>query len=111
MLTLVSAQSGGFLSGFRTGAPVYIDATTRDALPDDAVATAVPSSELVMGRDTSSLPMLALLLGLLAALVMAVSVARRRFGAVLVWLVATPVVIGLAWSVTDQVMRLLPNLM
>jgi hypothetical protein len=29
----------------------------------------------------------------------------------LVWLVATPVTIALAWAVTDQVMRLLPNLM
>ena len=52
-----------------------------------------------------------LLLAFLAGLGLAVSVARRRFHAALVWLVAAPVAIALAWAVTDQVMSLLPNLM
>jgi sortase A len=111
LMTLVTADSSGFLSGLRSSSAVYVDATTDKALPDGPVAAAVPSSELVMARDTSSLPILTLLLAVLAGVVFAISAARRNFRAVLVWLVATPVVIALAWSVTDQVTRLLPNLM
>jgi len=36
--------------------------------------------------------------------------ARQRYSAVLVWVVASPVAIALAWQTTDVVMRLLPNL-
>jgi sortase A len=111
LLTLVTADSSGFLSALRASSPVYVDAETVKALPDGPVAGAVPSSELVMARDTSSLPTLALLLAVLAGVVLAISVARRNFPAVLVWLVSTPVVIALAWAGTDQVTRLLPNLM
>ena len=64
-----------------------------------------------MQHDNRALPLLALLLAFVAALVLAVSVARRHIRGALVWLVATPVAIALAWAVTDQVMRLLPNLM
>lgn len=111
LLTLVTADSSGFLSSLRSSSAVYVDATTTKALPAGPEAAAVPSSELVMARDTSSLPVLTLLLAVLAGVVFAISASRRRFRAVLVWLVATPVVIALAWSVTDQVTRLLPNLM
>jgi len=110
-LVLASAQSSGFLSALRPQSAIYVDADTKNALPDGAVAAAVPTSEGIMARDSGALPMLVLLLAGLAALVLAVSIARRRFPAALVWLVATPVAVALAWSVTDQVMRLLPNLM
>lgn len=111
LLTLVTADSHGFLSALRASSAVYVDATTDKALADGPVAVAVPPSELVMARDTSSLPTLTLLLAVLTGLVLAVSIARRHFRASLVWLVSTPVVIALAWAVTDQVTRLLPNLM
>ena len=45
------------------------------------------------------------LLALVAGLVLAVSASRRRLPDALVWLVAAPVAIALAWAVTDQVMR------
>lgn len=111
MLTLVTAKGNGFLAFLRASTPVYVDAVTYKAQPDGPVAGVVPSSELMMARDTSSLPMLTLLLAVLGGVVLAISVARREFRAVLVWLVSTPVVIALAWAVTDQVTRLLPNLM
>jgi sortase A len=111
LLTLVTADGHGFLSALRASSPVYVDLTTDKALPDGPVASAVPSSELVMARDTSSLPILTLLLALLTGLVLAITAARRHFRAALVWLVSTPVVIALAWAATDQVTRLLPNLM
>jgi sortase A len=111
LMTLVTADSTGFLSSLRSSSAVYVDAITDKALSDGPVAGAVPASELVMATDTSSLPVLALLLAVLAGAVFAISASRRHFRAALVWLVATPVVIALAWSVTDQVTRLLPNLM
>lgn len=110
-LTLVTAQGSGFIGAVRPGSAVYVDATTQQATPAGVVAAAVPSSEQVMGRDSGALPLLVLLLAVLAGLVLAVSVARRHVRAVLVWTCATPVAIALAWAVTDQVMRLLPNLM
>jgi sortase A len=111
LLTLVTADSHGFLSALRASSPVYVDLTTDKALPDGPVASAVPASELVMARDTSSLPILTLLLAVLTGLVFAITAARRHFRAALVWLVSMPVGIALAWAVTDQVTRLLPNLM
>lgn len=63
-----------------------------------------------MSADTAALPMLALVLGLLAALALAVTAARQRFSGALVWVVASPVAIALSWFTTDVVMRLLPNL-
>ncbi|HVW80623.1 MAG TPA: sortase [Mycobacteriales bacterium] len=111
LLTLATADGHGFLSALRASSAVYVDATTDKALTDGPVASAVPASELVMARDTSALPVITLLLALLTGLVLAISVARRHFRSALVWLVSTPVVIALAWAVTDQVTRLLPNLM
>jgi len=110
-LTLVTAESAGHLAALRPRDVVYVDATAEKATGTGVVVAAVPSSELPMGRDTSGLPTLALLLGLLVALVFGVGVARRHFRGVLVWSFATPAALALAWEVTEQVMRLLPNLM
>lgn len=110
-LVLVSAQGSGLLSALRPRAAVYVDADTTTALPAGPVAQAIPPAEQILHADTSAMPVLVLLLAFLVGLVFAVSIARRHFSAARVWLVATPVAIALAWSVTDQVMRLLPNLM
>ena len=48
-------------------------------------------------------------LALLLAATLGVVVARQRWSAPLVWIVALPVAVALAWSTTDVVMRLLPN--
>ncbi len=110
-LTLVTAEGSGPLKALKSSSVVYVDASTEKATPAGVFAAAVPDAEKPMGRDTGALPVLVVLLGLLAFVAFAITVVRRRFAAVLVWVVATPVVIALAWSVTDQVMRLLPNLM
>ena len=110
-LILATADSSGALSRLHPTDVVYVDADTSKAYPSGPVYPAVPDSEKAMQHDTSALPLLVLLLAFVAGLVLAVSVARRRFRDALVWLVAAPVAIALAWAVTDQVMRLLPNLM
>ncbi|MGC4110276.1 MAG: sortase [Nocardioides sp.] len=110
-LILATADGSGFLSSLRARDVVYVDADTHKAFPSGPVYPAVPNAEKTMQHDPAAWPLLVLLLAFLAALVLAVSIARRHVRATLVWLVATPVAIALAWGVTDQVMRLLPNLM
>ena len=111
-LTLVSAVGRpGVLGGLQPTEAVYVDATTKKATPAGYVGGAVPAAEQVMGRDVSALPTLVLLLAALVAAVLAISVARRRFPLALVWVFAVPTVMALAWATTDQVVRLLPNLM
>ena len=110
-LILATADSTSLSARLHPRDVVYVDADTTKAFPSGPVYPAVPSAEKAMQQDTSALPLLVLLLALVAALVLAVSVARRHLRDALVWLVAAPVAIALAWAVTDQVMRLLPNLM
>jgi sortase A len=110
-LILASADGSGFLSVLRPRDVVYVDADTSTAYPAGPVYPSVPDAEKAMQHDTSALPLLVLLLAFLAGLVLAVSIARRYVRTALVWLVSAPAAIALAWAVTDQVMRLLPNLM
>lgn len=111
-LTLVTAQGQGRLGALRPGETVYVDATAAQAMPVPAGRpTAIPEAEKPMAGDTSALPMLALALAALGALTLGIVTARQRWSGALVWVIATPVVIALAWFSTDTVMRLLPNLM
>jgi len=111
-LTLVSAEGEGSLAGLRPGEVVYVDAEAPEAFPAPAATpVTVPDSERPMADDrATALPLLVLWLALLLGLTLAVVAARQRWSAVLVWVVATPVAIALAWQSTDVVMRLLPNL-
>jgi len=109
-LTLVSAEGSGNLSALTPRSAVYVDAETAKATPAGVVAP-ISAAEQPLARDTDALPLLVLVLALLAAAVLAISAARRHFRAALVWTVAAPVVVALAWAITDQVTRLLPNLM
>lgn len=109
-LTLVSASGNGFLSALRPRDAIYVDALAEKGTGAGYVATASPADR-AMSRDPSGLPLLALFMALLIGLVLAVSVARRHVRTSLVWLVAAPVAIALAWVTTDQVAALLPNLM
>jgi sortase A len=110
-LILATSDGSGSLSVLRPRDVVYVDADTSHAFPSGPVYPSVPDSEKAMQHDPSAWPLLVLLLAFLAALVLVVSIARRHLQATLVWLMAAPVAIALAWAVTDQVMRLLPNLM
>ena len=113
-LVLVSGDSSGSrLPSLSPGGVVYVDAEADEAFDTPAgLPRVVPDSEQVMGTESGAvLPLLTLCLALLLALTFGVIAARQRFGAALVWVVATPVVIAVAWVTTDVVMRLLPNLM
>lgn len=113
-LVLVSGEaSGARLPSLSTGRAVYVDAEAEKAFDTPAgLPRAVPDPEQAMGAESGAvMPLLTLCLGLLLALTLGVIAARQRFGAALVWVVTTPVVIAVAWLTTDVVMRLLPNLM
>lgn len=111
-ITLVSAQAHGRLAALQGSEAIFVDATAKKGFDFPAGRPlAVPASEKAMANDPGALPMLALVLGLLVALTYAVIQARRFLSTTLVWVMASPVAVALAWFTTDQVMRLLPNLL
>ncbi|MGE9807955.1 MULTISPECIES: sortase domain-containing protein [unclassified Janibacter] len=114
-LTLVSAESEvtGRLAAVAPESVVYVDADlTGEAFEaPGGRAASVPASERAMAADGSALPLLSLLLGILVVLAFAVVTLSRRMSTALVWVLATPLAITLAWLVTETAMRLLPNLM
>jgi sortase A len=110
-LTMVTAEGSGRLGAISPDSVVYIDADAKKAFPaPPGRPTAVPESEKAMAADKGALPLLALCLALLLALTLGVVAARQRWSTVLVWVIASPLVIALSWVSTDVVMRLLPNL-
>lgn len=110
-LTLVTAEGSGRLAALTPSSVLYVDADApKGFVPPAGLPSTVPDAELVMERDTGAFPLLALHLALLLAVALGVVAARQRWSAALVWVVATPVALALAWATTDVVMRLLPNL-
>jgi len=111
-LTLETAEGDGRLAALTPNEVLYVDADApKGFIPPSGLPTAVPTPELLMERDTGAFPLLALHLALLLAAALGVVAARQRWSAALVWVVAAPVALALAWSTTDVVMRLLPNVM
>lgn len=111
-MTLVSAEGEGRYAVLSPGDVVYVDAEAPEAWGAPAGRpAAVPDAERPMQDDRdSALPLLTLCLALLLALTLATVAARQRYSALLVWVIAAPVAVALAWQTTDVVMRLLPNL-
>ena len=111
-LTLQTAEGEGRLAALTAGDVLYVDADApKGFVPPAGLPDTVPDSEQVMARDTGAFPLLALHLALLLAVTVGVVIARQRWSAALVWVIAAPVALALAWSTTDVVMRLLPNVM
>lgn len=110
-LTLVTAYGTTRFGALVPDGAVYVDADAKKGYAAPAGRpVAVPDSEKAMAWEPGAVPLLALCLALLLALTLGVIAARQRWSAVLVWVVAAPLVIALAWATTDVVMRLLPNL-
>jgi sortase A len=111
-LVLATAEGEGRLSGLTPGEAVYVDAEATDAFPAPAGRpAAIPDSEQLMATESQVLPLLAVCLAALVVLTLAIISARQRWSAALVWIVASPVVIAMAWATTDVLVRLLPNVM
>ena len=111
-LTLVTAEGSGRLAALTPSSVLYVDADApKGFVPPSGLPRSVPDSELALHRDPSAYPLLALHLALLLAVTLGVVAARQRWSAAAVWVVAAPLALALAWSTTDVVMRLLPNVM
>lgn len=109
-LVLVTAEGSGPLAALSPDSVVYVDADAEKGfLPPSGLPATVPDAEQVMHSDRGALPLLVLHLVLLLAVTLGVVTARQRWSARLVWVVGTPVAIALAWSTTDVLVRLLPN--
>jgi sortase A len=109
-LILATAEGSGPLAALSPGSVLYVDADApRGFIPPSGLPATVPDPEQIMHSDHGAFPLLALHLALLLAATLGVVVARQRWSAPLVWIVAAPVAVALAWSATDVVMRLLPN--
>lgn len=108
-ITMVTSD-GQALSPSRV---VYVDAEIvgRAFAAPVGRLNAVGPSETAMATDTSVMPVLALSLGALVLVVVGAIVAKQRFGAMRTWIIATPVVLALAWLSSDLAMHLLPNLL
>lgn len=111
-LTLVTAEGHGILSAVTPASAVYVDATLQgEAVVGPAGRpAAVPEAEKALKIDLSVLPMLALSLQALLLAAVGVVVLRRRLPMRVLWVLAAPVLIALAWWTTDVVVQLLPNL-
>jgi sortase A len=109
-LVLGTAEGSGPLAALSPGSVLYVDADApKGYIPPSGLPATVPDPEQIMHSDHGAFPLLALHLALLLAATLGVVVARQRWSAPLVWIVAAPVAVALAWSATDVVMRLLPN--
>ena len=111
-LVLATAEGQGRLAGLTPGEAVYVDAEADDAFPaPPGRPAAIPESEQLMASEVTVLPLLATCLAALVLATLLIVSARQRWSAVLVWVLASPVVIALAWVTTDVLVRLLPNVM
>lgn len=112
-LTLVTSDGGGWRTGWAANRAVYVDAELQgSAFPTPGGRPAsVPESEQALRHDPAALYPLVLWLPLLGVVAVAVTWMRHRWGGWQTWLVAVPVVLAVLWAVTQDAVRLLPNLL
>jgi sortase A len=106
---LLETSTGSALAPTRT---VFVDATLLSKVVDTPPGRlfGVPPSELALGTDTSGLVTLVLWLQALVIAVALVVWARSRWGTRQSWLLGVPVLLGVLWAATGDVMLVLPNL-
>ncbi|WP_407344675.1 sortase domain-bontaining protein [Pengzhenrongella phosphoraccumulans] len=111
-LTLVTAEGEGVLAAVTPTSAVYVDATLQGAAVVGPAGRpgAVPESEKALQGDLSVLPMLALALQALLLSAVGIVLVRRRLPMRVLWVLAAPVLVALAWWTTDVLVQLLPNL-
>jgi sortase A len=112
-LTLVTADGGGWRSGWAANHVVYVDAELqgRPYPAPGGRPLAVPKAELALNPDTNALFPLVLWLPLLGIAVLFVVWVAQRWSAWQTWLIGLPVLLACLWGTTEAAVRLLPNLL
>lgn len=111
-LTLTTTAGSGWRG---LGVPdryLYVDATLigKPKATPAGMPTAIPESQQPMHGDPGALIALVFWLQLLLLVILALIWVRSRWGARLTWLIGAPVMLGLAWVVSEVAFQLLPNL-
>jgi sortase A len=113
LLTLATSTGSGFWGHFAPSHVVYVDALlqgTPVATPSGR-PVAVPIAELPGRSDPGAWPYLIFWLqGLIVSGVASVW-AWLRWGRWQTWLVAAPILLGVMWGISEEAMRLIPNLL
>lgn len=111
LLTLVTSAGSGWLGRLAPSHLVYVDA----ALQGKAVTappgrpTAVPSAEIQGHSDPDGWPFVVFWLQALLVASVALVWLWSRWGPWQTWMVGAPVLFGILWGTSFEVMRLLPN--
>jgi sortase A len=120
VLTLMTSAGSGAFGSLAPGHVVYVDATLQGATapaptsPSGQLLSrpiAVPTSELPGHNDPSGWPFVVFWLQALIVAAVAAVWSWMRWGRWQTWLVATPILLGVMWGLSEQAMRLLPNLL
>jgi sortase A len=111
-LTLTTTAGSGWRS---LGAPdryLFVDATLvgKPAATPAGMPTAIPANQRPMQGDPGALIALVFWLQLLLLVVLALIWVRSRWGARLTWLIGAPLMLAMAWVVSEVAFQLLPNL-
>lgn len=112
-ITMVTSEGKGSLGALSPSEVVYVDAELvgKAFTPPGGRPNTVSKTEVAMAGDKTVMPSLALSLGALALVTVAAIWSRQRFGLVRTWVIATPIVLALAWMTSDLATYLLPNLL
>jgi sortase A len=111
LLTLVTSAGSGWLGRLAPSHLVYVDA----ALKGTAVAappgrpTSIPAQEIQGHGDPTAWPFVVFWAEALLAGGVAVAWLWSRLGLARAWLLGTPVLFGILWGLSTEVLRLLPN--
>jgi len=111
LLTLVSSTGAGWLGKLAPSHLVYVDAKLqgKDVAAPSGRPGSITPAEIQGHSDPSAWPFVVFwILALLAGLIALVWL-WSRWGFPRAWLIGAPVLFGILWGLSTEVMRLLPN--
>ena len=111
LLTLVSSAGSGWLGRLAPTHLVYVDAKLqgKDVAAPKGRPVAISPAEIQGHSDPSALPFVVFWLLALLGGSIAVVWLWSRWGFPRTWLIGAPVLLGILWGLSTEVMRLLPN--